>query len=657
MSRTQIPTAANLLEQRLRQLLGKARSVKSTTSIEPALSSKDFDTDIAKISKDDGDENYSSKRPAGVIPQSAFETATRNVLYEKVGSCDVQDPDFVDVWNLLDIVQLCADYQHCDSGLTLWLVEEMLDSQTIDGCRSILEYLKSRRVKLVGTNPPINKRNTILRTCNELLRRLSRAENAVFCGDVFMFLFQIFPLGDKSAVNLRGVFHVENTTTFDELNQEQESQDADTQTESMQVDQGPVALDQSANTQSEPAQVSQDGRGSSKAPIVVSDGDKTNQKTSDASHKSKKKLEEPVPTSRQLYSDFWSLQHIFSNPQRAFDGEALNGFKKGLELTVRKFQATPKIPRVTTQSRKRKRGEEDNEFANTFNPKYLTSSDLFDLELSDLTFQRHILVQALILIDFLLSMTPKNQKKLENIKIQKSMTYNYTLSEEDEKWCSEMKGTISRYLQGGADGKFYYRMVDNVLSRDKNWVVWKMESCQDIKRDPVPFSDYSGAQESAKRTSRPKPMKSQPMGALDLSFLDESSVNASMERLRNQEKTQRPSAEALVREVQNADLDLEMVDKETNELEWAEQVGKRASKTWRALRLASGSKLSLFPKVNEAKGLDELIEPDQTAGSAVNGEDATVAAGDAQLGDQPMEANLDIQQEGVNGTQDVAVNG
>src|SRR5699024_8785853 len=38
----------------------------------------------------------------------------------------------------------------------------------------------------------------------------------VFCGRVFIFLFQSFPLGDKSAVNLRGEYHAENVTTFDE---------------------------------------------------------------------------------------------------------------------------------------------------------------------------------------------------------------------------------------------------------------------------------------------------------------------------------------------------------------------------------------------------------------------------------------------------------
>lgn len=51
--------------------------------------------------------------------------------------------------------------------------------------------------------------------------------------------------------------------------------------------------------------------------------------------------------------------------------------------------------------------------------------------MSDLTFQRHVLVQALILLDFLLTLTPKAKKQLGTLKAQKAMLFNYTLSDED----------------------------------------------------------------------------------------------------------------------------------------------------------------------------------------------------------------------------------
>jgi hypothetical protein len=53
------------------------------------------------------------------------------------------------------------------------------------------------------------------------------------------------------------------------------------------------------------------------------------------------------------------------------------------------------------------------------------------LQLSDLAFQRHILVQALILIDFLLALTEKAKSKSIYQNAQKAMQYNFTLREDD----------------------------------------------------------------------------------------------------------------------------------------------------------------------------------------------------------------------------------
>lgn len=56
-------------------------------------------------------------------------------------------------------------------------------------------------------------------------------------------------------------------------------------------------------------------------------------------------------------------------------------------------------------------------------------------QLSDLAFQRHILVQALILIDFLLTLTEKSKNKEIYQNAQKAMQYGFTLREEDVSSC------------------------------------------------------------------------------------------------------------------------------------------------------------------------------------------------------------------------------
>ncbi len=52
----------------------------------------------------------------------------------------------------------------------------------------------------------------MLRLCNELLRRLSKAKNTVFCGRILILLSSVFPLTERSGVNLRGDFNTENVT-------------------------------------------------------------------------------------------------------------------------------------------------------------------------------------------------------------------------------------------------------------------------------------------------------------------------------------------------------------------------------------------------------------------------------------------------------------
>ena len=42
--------------------------------------------------------------------------------------------------------------EKCEPGLIFWLVEELLDTQTIDGCRIIFDYLDSRRERITAVS-------------------------------------------------------------------------------------------------------------------------------------------------------------------------------------------------------------------------------------------------------------------------------------------------------------------------------------------------------------------------------------------------------------------------------------------------------------------------------------------------------------------------
>jgi hypothetical protein len=71
-------------------------------------------------------------------------------------------------------------------------------------------------------------------------------------------------------------------------------------------------------------------------------------------------------------------------------------------------------------------------------------------KLSDLAFQRHILVQGLILIDFLLSLTEKAKKKWADVEkanpksANRALLYGFTLNEENV--CTKNVSDLERVL-------------------------------------------------------------------------------------------------------------------------------------------------------------------------------------------------------------------
>lgn len=597
----ELASVANVVS-RLRSLLAHAQTVKPETTVEPALPVADFVEDV-KALHDDFADHYDQ-----LYKVKAVEAATREVFYSLITSTEINDPSFVQVWNLLDIVLICGDHGKCDAGLVCLLLEELLDSQTTDGCRTVFDYLDSRRDRLAQKD--FDKKNLIfLRSCNELLRRLSRAEDAIFCGRVFFFLFRTFPLGDKSSVNLRGEFHVENTTKFDvpDTKADEDGMDVDTKPAT------PVAED------STPQPVAPPKPGSKAVPIKAPP---------------KKVPEEEVLSTSDLYPIFWRLQHDFSEPTRLFVGDNFATLKKGLASTIAKFKKTPTVVQTKAgeeekRGTKRKMGEDgaaggNDHLVDNYNPKYLTSRDLFDLELSDLAFQRHILVQALIMIDFLLSLTDKAKKRLAALSTpNKSMLHSFTLSEDDVKWATTTRSAITSYLSLTQEGRGYCRMVETVLARDKNWVRWKVESCPSIVRGPVSTEEEMAARKGARDATRPRRFGARADNSMDLSFLDEGS--GGLEALKDPSRYTAPSIEQLVERVKTDKLDLEMAADEDEKTSLEASI---SNAKWRALRQARASNLSLLDKIESTKDLDEMLLTTESlaaeteAEAAVNGDDA-----------------------------------
>lgn len=192
---------------------------------------------------------------------------------------------------------------------------------------------------------------------------------------------------------------------------------------------------------------------------------------------------------------------------------------------------------------------------------------------------------------------------------------------------------MASYLQEGPEGKFYYRMVDTVLTRDHNWVRWKSESCPEISRPPVSAADFLETQKASTRIFANKRLRPVPMGALDVSFLDETKAGG-LEALKQPERYvyfplslffitrctrahetkpharfRVPNSDSYMRGIADDEFNMDM----TNDPEEKEEAKKaKTSKAWRTLRLASRERFLQFAKIQDCKNLDALFasEPD-----------------------------------------------
>ena len=564
----------------------------STSSADdrPQISASDCAELLQQLRDAQGELEIDEKK---TIQWQPVEAVVRDISLNLITSIDTSRPTFDRIWVLIDVITVLSDHDLCEGALNFWLIEELLDSQIINGCRKIFDYLESRREKMIAKHFGA-KKLVILRCCNELLRRLSRAEDTVFCGRVFIYLFQSFDLGDKSSVNLRGEFHVENVTAFDPS--PRKSEDA---IKPMEID------TEGART------VSSGGATPASATLDTDNVQRTSRSTpAPRSVKSDTKAAEEAPDLDTLYPKFWALQNLFSSPTRLFEQSSMAQLREGLSMTLACFKSISTSTSNTAapapiHGTKRKRSELNGANSTTaYNPKYLTNRDLFDLEVHDLAFRRHILVQSLIMLDFLLALSPAAKAKSTGL-TNKSVLYAHTLSDDDLKWCLQTRASIATYLQSqgsGNEGKFYYRMVDTVLSRDKNWVRWKGESCPKIIKDSVPLQTYVASQKNLIGLTEKRPMK-RPDDAAMFDFLLQSEP---MESLKHPSKRHRvPSMEDYYKSIQLDDLDLDFATEEEKKMIEERKEGK----LWRALRASvyEGKRTKLCETIEDGKNLKALI--------------------------------------------------
>lgn len=126
-----------------------------------------------------------------------------------------------------------------------------------------------------------------------------------------------------------------------------------------------------------------------------------------------------------------------------------------------------------------------------FQPKYLTNSRLFRLQLRDPILRECMLTQFLILFNYL-----AKAKLPENTVTPKTKV-------------SEMHDRVMKLLkQTPSDGEGFSEMVSRVLERERNWTKWKLEKCPPYEKYPPPK-----ASELSPAKKKPRLGDAAPLGA------------------------------------------------------------------------------------------------------------------------------------------------
>lgn len=244
------------------------------------------------------------------------------------------------------------------------------------------------------------------------------------------------------------------------------------------------------------------------------------------------------------------------------------------------------------------------------------------------------MVQALITVEFLISLSAAAKEKLSSVKApNKSVMYaDVQLTEEDTKWVEKTKQRIIDYVKSNHDGHFFFRMVETVLTRDKNWVRWKYEGCPPIERPPLSGETFVEARLNVAKMAATKRVRPTPMGSLSLDFLNDEDEDSALEKLKDPERHKLPDLESFRKGILEDELEIDMP---TSNASKAAAIEGKASKTWRALRIASKSRLAMFDKIESDDKIDAIFE-DPAASEEVEDHSMTVGGDDLPDNKRPV---------------------
>ncbi|XP_030908725.1 THO complex subunit 1 isoform X3 [Melopsittacus undulatus] len=461
--------------------------------------------------------------------------------------------------NLLAIISLAINGVTegiCTASTPFVLLGDVLDCLPLDQCDRIFTFVEKNVATWKSNTFYSAGKNYLLRMCNDLLRRLSKSQNTVFCGRIQLFLARLFPLSEKSGLNLQSQFNLENVTVFNTNEHESTlgQKHTEEREEGMDVEEGEMGDDE--------------------APTSCS-----------------------IPIDYNLYRKFWSLQDYFRNPVQCYEKVSWKTFLKYSEEVLAVFKS---YKLDDTQASRKKLEELKTGGEHVYFAKFLTSEKLMDLQLSDSNFRRHILLQYLILFQYL-----KGQVKFKSS--------NYVLTDEQSLWIEDTTKAVYQLLsENPPDGERFSKMVEHILNTEENWNSWKNEGCPSfVKERSQPEFQLGPPDSKPMRPVRKRPApedflgkgpnKKILMGNEELTRLWNLCPD-NMEACKSESREYMPTLEEFFEEA------IEQADPE-NMVENKYKAVNNSNYGWRALRLLARRSPHFFQPTNQQfKSLPEYLE-------------------------------------------------
>ncbi|KAG9293011.1 hypothetical protein G9A89_016373 [Geosiphon pyriformis] len=512
------------------------------------------------------------------------------------------------------------------------LFEDLLETLQLDDCVELFEFMEKQKARMHKLLLADQGRSLIIiRFVNELLRRADKARHLQFSAQISLYCSNVFALDERSAVNLNADCDAANVTPFEVKYRDQNSTLYETLWNLQDYFRNPLSAPSEEQIKKVLTDIQYVLDHFARIPLKNSSGlTATSLKTIKENQKIKKGDSIPV--------DFAHISNVFYRKEDLVNGSSILSKKRKNRTEEETF-----VSGTSSPSKKLKHQEyigshiqEEPRVDNIeFWPKSLTNQVLFDYQVTDNSFRSIILIQSLIILDFMSRFSakqlpreaPKDTKEefkqileegsaesekeiaIKEPRIKQKRLFIppgnppklFLSAQQGETVLEIMSQVKEQLLKTLPNGQVGMNSVLRILNSEKSWNVWKfMDKCQDIGLFREVYSRGPLAKRAPLMGKRGLPRVPAPMGS---------------NQLRNLWKLKNSHEYAEAARCYHIDVEEEFADMEGTFTSSDWNSVECQMKRWHLWRYAAQSELSHFSKIKtfgkeeETKDFLQAINP------------------------------------------------